>query len=406
MNRICCQRIRQEESGREVTEGGLVGAVSDTSHSRGQIQVSRPTQGTLLLELSGSWTVQSERPAVAELQRQLEAEAHVERLTFDTQHLGAWDSTLLTFLRRIEDICERRQITVDRAGLPEGIRRLLDLAAAVPERREARRGDAGDTLLARIGKGGLEAVEAARQMLEFLGESFLAFLRLLRGRASFRASDLFLLLQECGAQALPIVTLISFLVGAILAFIGAVQLQQFGAQIYVANLVGLAMALEMGAMMTAIIMAGRTGAAFAAQLGTMQVNQEIDALTTLGISPMEFLVIPRMLALVLMVPLLTVYADLMGMLGGAVIAATMLDVSFKVFFQQLQEALTLKYFAQGLIKSAVYGVIIALSGCMRGIQSGRSAAAVGQAATSAVVTSIVGIIVASAILTVIYLQVW
>ncbi|RPJ33524.1 MAG: ABC transporter permease, partial [Planctomycetaceae bacterium] len=260
--------------------------------------------------------------------------------------------------------------------------------------------------LARIGQGGIAAAEAAADMLRFIGEAFLALLQLLRGRASFRASDFVLLLQECGAQALPIVTLISFLVGAILAFIGAVQLQQFGAQIYVANLVGLAMALEMGAMMTAIIMAGRTGAAFAAQLGTMQVNQEIDALTTLGISPMEFLVVPRMLALVLMVPLLTVYADLLGMLGGAAIGVTMLDVSLKVYFNQLQEALTLKYFAQGLIKSAVYGVIIALAGCMRGMQSGRSAAAVGQAATSAVVTSIVGIIVASAILTVIYLQVW
>jgi phospholipid/cholesterol/gamma-HCH transport system permease protein len=168
----------------------------------------------------------------------------------------------------------------------------------------------------------------------------------------------------------------------------------------------LAMALEMAAMMTAIIMSGRTGAAFAAQLGTMQVNQEIDALTTLGISPMEFLVLPRMLALVLMVPLLTIYANLMGMLGGAAISAAMLDISLVVYFHQIQEALTLKYFAQGLIKSAVYGVIIALAGCMRGMQSGRSAAAVGEAATSAVVTSIVGIIVASAVLTVIYLQVW
>jgi phospholipid/cholesterol/gamma-HCH transport system permease protein len=243
-------------------------------------------------------------------------------------------------------------------------------------------------------------------MLEFSGEVFLAFLNLLRGRARFRRSDLALLFQECGAQALPIVSLISFLVGAILAFIGAVQLQQFGAQIYVANLVGLAMALEMGAMMTAIIMAGRTGAAFAAQLGTMQVNQEIDALATLGVSPMEFLVLPRMLALVLMVPLLTVYADLLGIFGGAVISAALLDVSMRVYFHQIQEALTLKAFAQGLIKSGVYGVIVALSGCLRGMLCGRSAAAVGAAATSAVVTGIVFIIVASASLTVIYIAIW
>ena len=381
-------------------------AVKDTARERGVIQVSRPTGGTLLVHLSGSWTLQSDRPTVAELQQQIDAAAPVQRLTFETAELTGWDSGLVTFLRNVEELCRSRQIAIDRGTLPDGIRRLLDLAAAVPERQEARRGEARVPFLARIGKWGIGVVEEASEMLRFIGEAFLAFLQLLRGRASLRASDLFLLLQECGAQALPIVTLISFLVGAILAFIGAVQLQQFGAQIYVANLVGLAMALEMGAMMTAIIMSGRTGAAFAAQLGTMQVNQEIDALTTLGISPMEFLVVPRMLALVLMVPLLTVYADLMGMLGGAAIGVTMLDVSVKIYFHQLQEALTLKYIAQGLIKGAVYGVIIALAGCMRGMQSGRSAAAVGQAATSAVVTSIVCIIVASAILTVIYLQVW
>ena len=381
-------------------------AVSDTTRRRGEMHISRPTEGTLLVRLSGSWTLQSDRPTVAELQRQVDTDAGVQQLTFETSGLTNWDSGVVTFLRNVEELCRSRQISIDRSTLPNGIRRLLDLAAAVPERQEVRRKEARDPLLARIGKWGIGVVEAAAEMLRFIGEAFLAFLQLLRGRASFRASDLALLLQECGAQALPIVTLISFLVGAILAFIGAVQLQQFGAQIYVANLVGLAMALEMGAMMTAIIMSGRTGAAFAAQLGTMQVNQEIDALITLGISPMEFLVVPRMLALVLMVPLLTVYADLMGMLGGAAIAASMLDVSLKVYFNQLQEALTLKYCAQGLIKSAVYGVIIALAGCMRGMQSGRSAAAVGEAATSAVVTSIVGIIVASATLTVIYLRVW
>jgi phospholipid/cholesterol/gamma-HCH transport system permease protein len=383
-----------------------VEVVSHPTHAAAAMHVSRPTTETLLLHLAGHWRLQNGLPSADDFTKQLEGEPRLSRLRFETQDITSWDSGLLTFLRKVEDVCQRRQITVDRGGLPDGVRRLLDLAAAVPERQGARRQGAKDPILARIGKGTIAVVEAAGDMLRFLGEAFLAFLKLLRGQTSFRSSDLFLLLQECGAQALPIVTLISFLVGAILAFIGAVQLQQFGAQIYVANLVGLAMALEMAAMMTAIIMAGRTGAAFAAQLGTMQVNQEIDALTTLGIAPMEFLVLPRMLALMLMVPLLTVYANLMGMLGGAAIAASMLDVSLVVYYNQTREALTLKYFAQGLIKSAVYGGIIALSGCMRGMQSGRSAAAVGEAATSAVVTSIVGIIVASAILTVIYLQVW
>jgi phospholipid/cholesterol/gamma-HCH transport system permease protein len=314
-----------------------VDAVKGATPAQSAIRIRRPAADTLLVQLAGEWQIRQPMPSPAEVEQQINAGPAVRRLTFDAQGLGGWDSGLLTFLRKVEALCRERKITVDRSGLPDGIKRLLSLAEAVPERQAAGRGAAREPLLARVGKGAMAAVAEVGGMLEFLGGAFLAFLRLLRGRASFRGSDLALLLQECGAQALPIVTLISFLVGAILAFIGAVQLQQFGAQIYVANLVGLAMALEMAAMMTAIIMSGRTGAAFAAQLGTMQVNQEIDALTTLGISPMEFLVLPRMLALVLMVPLLTIYANLMGMLGGAAISATMLDVSLAVYFHQIQE---------------------------------------------------------------------
>ncbi len=238
-------------------------------------------------------------------------------------------------------------------------------------------------------------------MLEFLGELTLSVGRLLRGQAQFRRVDLWRTVQECGANALPIVTLISLLVGMILAFVGAVQLEQFGAEIYVANLVGLAMAREMGAMMTAIIMAGRTGAAFAAQLGTMTVNEEIDALRTLGISPMEFLVLPRMLALIVMMPLLCLYADLVGMIGGLIVGVGMLDITFVEYFNQTVEAVGLNDIAMGVIKSAVFGVLVALSGCMRGMQSGRSASAVGVAATSAVVTAIVFIIVTDAVFAVV-----
>ncbi|HSX81679.1 MAG TPA: ABC transporter permease, partial [Candidatus Saccharimonadia bacterium] len=196
--------------------------------------------------------------------------------------------------------------------------------------------------------------------------------------------------------------LISFLVGLILAFMGANQLRQFGAQIYVANLVGLSMAREMGAMMTGIIMAGRTGAAFAAQLGTMVVNQEIDALITLGLKPVEFLVVPRMLALMLMVPLLCIYADLVGILGGAVVGVGMLHLGAAQYYQQTLSALHLLDFVVGLIKGTVFGILIALAGCLRGMPCGRSASAVGAAATSAVVTGIVWIIVSDAVLTVMY----
>jgi phospholipid/cholesterol/gamma-HCH transport system permease protein len=229
----------------------------------------------------------------------------------------------------------------------------------------------------------------------------LALGALLRGRARFRISDLLAVIQDCGPRALGIVSLISFLIGLILGFVGAVQLQQFGASIFVANLVAIAMTREIGCIMTAIVMAGRTGAAFAAQLGTMNTNQEIDALSTMGIPPMEFLVLPRMLALILMMPLLTIYADLVGILGGAVVGMGMLGLGPTEYFEQTRGAVSLTSFFIGVSKSAVFGVLVALVGCLRGMQSGRSAAAVGLAATSAVVTSIVLIIVIDGIFAVV-----
>ena len=187
-----------------------------------------------------------------------------------------------------------------------------------------------------------------------------------------------------------------------MAFVGAVQLRPFGAQIYVADLVGLAMAREMGAMMAAIIMAGRTGASFAAQLGTMTVNEEIDALRTLGISPIEFLVLPRVLALALMMPFLCLYADLMGLAGGAVVGVFMLEIPLWAYINETTATLVLSDFAQGWIKSAVFGVVVALAGCLRGMQCGRSSEAVGIATTSAVVTAIVWIIVWDSIFAVVF----
>ena len=197
---------------------------------------------------------------------------------------------------------------------------------------------------------------------------------------------------------MPIVSLISFLVGLILAFVGVLQLAMFGAEVYVADLVGIAMVREMGAIMTGIIMAGRTGAAYAAQLGTMQVNEEIDALETLAIPPMEFLVLPRMVALTLMMPFLVLYADLMGILGGALVAVGMYDINIIVYLNRTKAAIGLNDLFIGLFMGVVFGILVALSGCLRGMQCGRSASAVGDAATSAVVTGIVAIIIATAVL--------
>jgi phospholipid/cholesterol/gamma-HCH transport system permease protein len=366
------------------------------------LSFSHPSQTTLQVRLAGSWRFADGLPSVRDVQQQFADMPHLARVTFETTALAAWDTGLLTFLLQSFDVCKQHQAEVDPSGLPEGVRRLLALAAAVPERQGVRRTEARVAWLSRVGGKILAMVEAMVEALTFLGDACLALLRLLRGQVQFRRKDFGIILQDCSARALPIVSLISFLVGLILAFVGAVQLQQFGAQIYVADLVGLGMAREMGAMMTGIIMAGRTGAAFAAQLGTMRVNEEIDALTTMGFSPMDFLVLPRMLALMTMLPLLCLYADMMGLLGGLVVGVGVLGLELTQYVNESILAVRLLDFGLGLIKSAVYGVLIAIAGCYRGMRCGNSSAAVGEAATSAVVTSIVWIVVASAILTVLY----
>jgi phospholipid/cholesterol/gamma-HCH transport system permease protein len=363
------------------------------------LAVRHPEPDGAVLEFAGHWLSQRGLPEPSGALSELRA-ARVSHLAFDARQVTAWDSGLVTFVLNILGEMAALGVTADRAGLPDGVRRLIAMAEAVPERQTGRTG-ARQPWLARIGTSTIATANAVTAGLGFLGESLLALGALVRRRARFRISDLALVVQECGPRALGIVSLISFLIGLILAFVGAVQLQQFGASIFVANLVAIAMTREIGCIMTAIVMAGRTGAAFAAQLGTMNTNQEIDALSTMGISPMEFLVLPRMVALIAMMPLLTVYSDLVGILGGAVVGLGMLGLGSTEYFEQTRAAVHVSDFLIGIIKSSVFGVVVALAGCLRGIQSGRSAAAVGLAATSAVVTSIVWLIVLDGIFAVI-----
>lgn len=366
-----------------------------------ELSFSRPTEDTVLVQLAGDWRISQKLPSASEVEAQLKSGPPVQRIAFDTQDLTGWDSGLLTFLIKVVDRCSASNIHAEKDGLPHGVQRLLALASAVPEKKGIRGEKVRETFLSRVGDTMIAFVRSAGEMLDFIGEASLAFMNLLRGKSRFRRSDLILIIQECGAQALPIVSLISVLVGLIFAFVGAVQLVMFGAQIYVASLVGIAMVRVMGALMVGIIMAGRTGAAFAAQLGTMQVNEEIDALKTLGISPMEFLVLPRMLALAFMMPLLCLYADFMGILGGLIVGVVMLDLNVVEYYNMTRASIGLNHFWVGLFHSCVFGVLVALAGCLRGMQCGRSASAVGNAATSAVVTGIVSIIVATAIITVV-----
>ena len=328
--------------------------------------------------------------------------AETKQIAFDARDLSDWDSGLLTFLIKLLNYCESRQITRDCNGLPEGVRRLLELAFAAPERADIRKAKEQPSWLERLGLRSITLAKGEANALSFLGEVTLTFIKMLKGKAHFRSSDVALILQQCGPQALPILTLVSFLIGLILAYMGALSLKQFGASIYVADLVGLGMVREMGATMTGVLLAGRTGAAFAAQLGTMQVNEEIDAFRTLGIQPMEFLVLPRIIALALMTPLLTLFADFVGMIAGFIIGVWVFDLGVMEYYYQTQKSLTLTYFAAGMMKGEVFGILIAFAGCMRGMQCGRSASAVGEATTSAVVTSIVYMVIASAIMTIIY----
>ncbi len=369
--------------------------------ARGEMILEEPSADTLKVILSGDWQLGGALPGADQVQQRLESRPGVRNLVFDTRELTHWDTGLLTFLVSLHTFCSQQNIHLNSDGLPEGAKKLLELAAAVPEKKDARQAEGRVSFLTNLGNQTVDFFHSAGELLEFLGDAVMAFLSLLRGKAQFRRTDLGLIMQAVSAQALPIVSLICFLVGLILAFIGAIQLKLFGAQIYVADLVGIAMVRLMAAIMTGIVMAGRTGAAFAAQLGTMQVNQEIDALKTLGISPMEFLVLPRMLALSLMMPLLCLYANVMGILGGMVVGVWMLDIGYMEYYNETVKAIGLWNLGIGLFSGFVFGIIVALAGCMRGMQCGRSASAVGDAATSAVVTSIVGIILSTALITIV-----
>jgi len=364
------------------------------------IQFRRPETGRLLISFRGEWRTGAGHPPVAEVYRQMEPPPATTHVAFDCSELTGWNSVLISFLVNIIDYGRRQGIVIDQEGLPPGITGMLKLVYAVPERPGARQDQMRPLLLERLGEKAWDWWQSAAEVFAFIGEATAACGRMLRGRTRFRRRDLMVIIQECGVQALPIVSLISVLVGLILAFVGSIQLSMFGAQIYIANLVGIGIFREMGAIMTGVIMAGRTGAAFAAQLGTMQTTEEIDALKTLGIPPMDYLVLPRMIALLLMMPLLCLYADFMGVLGGFIVGVTMLDLNFMAYYNQTTAAIRLNDLWVGLFMSAVFGILIAATGCLRGLQCERSAAAVGKATTSAVVTGIVAIVIATAVITV------
>ncbi len=365
---------------------------------------ARPEGSVLSLELSGDWTCDRQFPddIDSELHNILCAHQEIDIVKVDMSQVSAWNSALLTSIVSLNELCQQHEVSIDTSLMPDEMIRLLKLALNV-EARDTRKYTAKrSTFLFTVGNNAINAVAEVGDVMVFLRDVFHASVNTLRGRAVYRSSDTWLVMQQTGAEALPIVSLLNFLVGAILGYIGAMQLEKFGAEIYIGDMVGVAMTREIAAIITAIIMAGRSGAAFAAQLGTMKVNEEIDALKSMGLSPIEFLVLPRMIGMMLMMPLLSVYAIFMGIFGGALVAFAVLNISLEQYLEVVIKAVTLNDLLVGISMSVVFGAIVAVIGCQKGISCGKTAEAVGSSTTSAVVTSTVIIFVSAAIMTVIF----
>jgi phospholipid/cholesterol/gamma-HCH transport system permease protein len=352
---------------------------------------------TLIAALSGDWEMDRPTPRFEELVASHNTNGAVERIGFDTSALGVWDSSLLAFLVQGRHYCEARNLDFDEESLPKEIKSLLQLARAVPEQLMEPPAPPAP-LVTRVGATMISAVGGMNDAITFIGEVARGAFRILLFRTKMRWRDFWVVVQTNGSKALPIVTLISFLVGLIIAFLGAVVLKRFGAGYYVSYLVGYGMLREMAALMTGIIMAGRTGAAFAAEIGSMKLTEEIDAYRTLGLSPIDYLVMPRVLGLFVMMPLLTIYATFIGVAGGLLVSVLMLDLTPTQFIGGLLTPIVLSDGLLGIFKGTVYGLIIGMAGCMRGLQAGNDASAVGRAATSAVVTGITLIILANAVI--------
>ena len=367
-----------------------------------RLTVQSRNNGFLCVALAGDWIARAGLPSIDPVEHQVVAAAGaVKAIEFDAAGLGRWNSGLMTFILKCQDLCNQHGIEFRAQTLPPGLAKLLALSQAVPEKKDAVRTTVQKPLLEQVGESAIATWEGGRGMLTFIGENVLALLKMAAGRAQFRWADVLLVMHECGPRALGIVALINFLIGLILAFVGATQLANFGAGIYTADLVAVATVREMGCIMTGIIMCGRTGAAFAAQLGTMKVNQEIEAFQTFGINPVEFLVLPRMIALIVMMPLLVLFANVISIAGGFLVSTLMLQMTPALYLHRTLEAITLNSFLLGVFKGGFFGVVVALTGCLRGMQCGSNAAAVGLATTSAVVTGITTIIASDGLFAVI-----
>ena len=348
---------------------------------------------------TGEWTVHG----IAELEMQLQRLSWPQKgeIGIDASAISALDTSGAWLLHRTRHALEQRGRTVRVEGLRPEFRSLLQLITAREVSPQAS-APAPPTWLARIGQNAWIMVLGTARFLSFIGESAVVLLRLLAQPHRIRWRPILHNLQSAGFDALPITGLLSFLMGIVIAYQGAGQLQRFGANIFIADLVGLAMLRELSPLLTAIIVAGRSGSAYTAQIGTMKVTEEIDALRTIGVAPQELLVAPKILALIVVLPLLTVYTDIAGILGGMIMARSRLGISFDVFLDRLEDAIRLSSYLIGIGKAPVFAVIIALVGCYRGFQVTGSAESVGRQTTVSVVQSIFLVIVTDALFSIVF----
>jgi phospholipid/cholesterol/gamma-HCH transport system permease protein len=316
-------------------------------------------------------------------------------MRFDSSNLGRWDSSLLVFLSSLREALTRRHIVFDQTGLPPAARRLLALLpAALPEPPAATR-SVGVT--ERVGIWAIGTWSDFMGITALIGETILRAGAAVRGRVRMRIVDLLISIYDAGIAALPMVALVNILVGGIVAFVGGIQLRRLGAEIYVADLTGVTVVREMAPLMTAIVMSGRTGSAYAAEIAAMQGSEEIDALHAIGISVFDYLILPRLSALTTMMPLLFIYAGALGLCGGFAVALAMMNIPAASFVAQLRGAVAGEDIFLGLVKSVAFGSWIAIAGCRMGLKAGRSATDVGHAATTAAVSGIVGVIALDAL---------
>lgn len=356
----------------------------------------------LAIAVGGEWTIGDAR-ALDELAAGLNP-GDARRTVFDLESITRLDSAGAWLLFRTAERLRGMGVLVEFTNVSPRHQPLLDIVA------EGNRDGADEpkppnvlvALLEKLGGATVDIGLKAVELLNFVGLVTVAFGRAVRSPRRFRPKALVTQIEQTGLNALPIVGLLTFLVGVVLAYLMSDQLRQFGAEVFTVNLVGLSMLREIGVLITAIMIAGRSGSAFTAQIGTMKVNEEVDAMGTLGLNPIEVLVLPRVIALMLTLPVLTFFADVMGVLGGGVMTVLVLDLSPAQFVTALKGAVDLDDFLVGMVKAPVHAFIIAIVGCYEGLKVQRTAESVGRQTTVSVVESIFLVIVATALFSILF----